>query len=82
MNFNILLLGQDEAILGMTWLREYNLRIDWTTGQVEIKDTRKSQQRQRTKSVWYRLGATYEEVEKAVNYIPKRYHRYKKLWDE
>ena len=42
MNFDILPLGQDEAILGMTWLREYNPKIDWTTGQVEIKDTRKS----------------------------------------
>jgi hypothetical protein len=27
-NFNILLLGQDEAVLGMIWLREYNLKID------------------------------------------------------
>ena len=32
--------------------------------------------------VWYRLGATYKEVKKVVNYIPKRYHRYKKLWNE
>jgi hypothetical protein len=31
-NFNILLLGQDEAVLGMIWLREYNLKIDWITG--------------------------------------------------
>ena len=30
--------------------------------------------------VWYRLKATYKEAKKAVNYIPKRYHRYKKLW--
>ena len=27
-NFNILLLGQDEAVLGIIWLREYNLKID------------------------------------------------------
>jgi hypothetical protein len=27
-NFNILLLGQDEAVLGMIWLREYNLKIN------------------------------------------------------
>jgi hypothetical protein len=27
-NFNILLLGQDKAVLGMIWLREYNLKID------------------------------------------------------
>jgi hypothetical protein len=31
-NFNILLLGQDKAVLGMIWLREYNLKIDWITG--------------------------------------------------
>ena len=25
---------------------------------------------------------TYKEAKKAVNYIPKRYHRYKKLWNK
>ena len=43
MNFDILLLRQDEVILGMIWLREYNLKINWIIGQVKIKDTRKSQ---------------------------------------
>jgi len=28
------------------------------------------------------LGTTYTEVEKELNYIPKRYHKYKKLWDK
>jgi len=28
------------------------------------------------------LGATYTEVEKELSYIPKRYHKYKKLWNE
>ena len=32
--------------------------------------------------VWYRLKATYKEVKKAVNYIPKKYHKYKKLWNK
>ena len=32
--------------------------------------------------VWYRLGATYKEIKKAVNYILKRYHKYKKLWNK
>ena len=32
--------------------------------------------------VWYQVGATYEEVQDKVNYVLKRYHRYKKLWDE
>jgi len=27
-NFNILLLGNDKAVLGMPWLQEYNLKID------------------------------------------------------
>jgi len=36
MNFNILLLGNDEAVLGMPWLQEYNLRINWIIGDVEI----------------------------------------------
>jgi len=36
MNFNILLLGNDEAVLGMPWLQEYNLKIDWTTGDIKI----------------------------------------------
>ena len=30
--FNILLLGKDKAVLGILFLREFNLRIDWTTG--------------------------------------------------
>jgi len=36
MNFNILLLGNNEAVLGMPWLQEYNLKINWTIGDVEI----------------------------------------------
>jgi len=32
MSFNILLLGQDKVILGMPWLQEYNLKIDWVIG--------------------------------------------------
>jgi len=36
MNFNILLLGNNKAVLGMPWLQEYNLRINWIIGDVEI----------------------------------------------
>jgi len=32
MSFNILLLGQDKAILGMPWLQKYNLKINWVIG--------------------------------------------------
>jgi len=32
--------------------------------------------------IWYQLNATYAEVEKELNYILKRYHKYKKLWNE
>jgi hypothetical protein len=31
-NFNILLLGQDKAVLKIIWLREYNPKINWITG--------------------------------------------------
>jgi len=36
MNFNILLLGNDKVVLGMPWLQEYNLKINWIIGDVEI----------------------------------------------
>ena len=29
--FNILLLGKDKAVLGMPFLREFNLKINWVT---------------------------------------------------
>jgi len=32
--------------------------------------------------IWYQLGITYAEVEKELNYILKRYCKYKKLWNE
>ena len=34
--FNILLLGKDKVVLGILFLKEFNLRINWITGQVEI----------------------------------------------
>ena len=30
-SFNILLLGKDKAVLGILFLREFNLKIDWVT---------------------------------------------------
>ena len=36
MLFNVLLLRKDKIILGMPFLREYNLRINWITGDVEL----------------------------------------------
>ena len=30
-SFNILLLGKDKAVLGMLFLKEFNLRINWIT---------------------------------------------------
>ncbi len=38
-SFDILLLGKDKAVLGMLFLREYNLRVDWVTGDVKIQNT-------------------------------------------
>ena len=37
-SFNILPLGKDKAILGMPQLQEYNPKINWVTGQVNIRD--------------------------------------------
>jgi len=35
-NFDILLLGNNKVVLGMPWLQEYNLKINWITGNVKI----------------------------------------------
>ena len=32
--------------------------------------------------IWYKVGAIYKEVKKTIGYIPKRYYKYKKLWNE
>ena len=37
-NFNILLLGRNKAVLEMPQLREYNLKINWIIGKINIKD--------------------------------------------
>ena len=36
MSFDVLLLGKDKAVLGMPFLREYNLRINWIMGDIKI----------------------------------------------
>ena len=30
-SFNILLLGKDKAVLGMPFLKEFNIKINWIT---------------------------------------------------
>ena len=35
-SFNVLPLGKDEAVLGMPFLQEFNLKIDWIIKEVEI----------------------------------------------
>ena len=35
-SFDVLLLGKNKVVLGMPFLREYNLRIDWVIGDVKI----------------------------------------------
>ena len=37
--FNILLLGKDKAVLRIPQLKEYNLKINWITGEVNIRNT-------------------------------------------
>ena len=38
-SFDVLLLGKDKTVLGMPFLQEYNPRINWITGDIEIRDT-------------------------------------------
>ena len=40
-SFNILPLRKDKAVLGMPFLQEFNLKINWVTGSVQIKNTKK-----------------------------------------
>ena len=35
-SFNILLLGKNKVVLGILFLKEFNLRINWITRQVKI----------------------------------------------
>jgi len=34
--FNVLLLGKNEAVLGILFLQEYNLKIDWIIRDIKI----------------------------------------------
>jgi len=34
--FNVLPLGRNKAVLGMPFLQEYNLKINWITGDIEL----------------------------------------------
>ena len=40
-SFNILPLGNNMVVLGMLFLQEFNLKIDWVIGLVQIRDIRK-----------------------------------------
>jgi len=42
--FDVLLLGKDKAVLKMLFLQEFNPKIDWITGKIEIKDIKKWKQ--------------------------------------
>ena len=35
-SFDVLLLGKDKIVLGMPFLQEYNLKINWIIGDVKI----------------------------------------------
>ena len=36
MLFDVLLLGKDKAVLGMLFLQEYNPKINWIIGDIEL----------------------------------------------
>ena len=42
--FNVLLLGKDEAVLRILFLQEFNLKIDWITEKVGIRNTEEQKQ--------------------------------------
>ena len=42
--FYILLLGKDKAVLKILFLQEFNLKIDWITKEIGIKDIKKQKQ--------------------------------------
>ena len=35
-SFNVLLLGKNKAVLEMLFLQEYNLKINWIIGDIEV----------------------------------------------
>ena len=41
MSFNILPLGNNKAVLGIPFLQEFNPKINWVTGLIQIKNTKK-----------------------------------------
>jgi len=61
-SFNILPLKKNKAVLGIPFLREYNPKINWVTGDIEIQDTQRHRIQQQTKLIWYQVRATYEEA--------------------
>ena len=50
-SFNVLLLGKDKAVLGMLFLQEFNPKIDWITGKVEIQNTQSWKVQQQAKLI-------------------------------
>ena len=38
-SFDVLPLGKDKAVLGMPFLQEYNLKINWVIEDIKIQDT-------------------------------------------
>ena len=41
MSFNILPLRKDKAVLGIPFLQEFNPKINWVIGLIQIRDTKK-----------------------------------------
>ena len=46
MSFNVLLLGKNKAVLGMPFLQEHNLKINWIIEDVKLQDMRNWKLRQ------------------------------------
>jgi len=64
----------------MTWLREYNPKIDWVTGQVEIR-----KHSQATVATRHQIGMVpsrrnIRRSQLELESVPQRYHKFAKIW--
>ena len=50
-SFDILLLGKDEAVLGMPFLQKFNPKINWITKTVKVNNTQSQRTQQQTKLI-------------------------------
>lgn len=92
--FDITDIGKWDLILGIPWLRKYNPKIDWTTGQVQWGDAAmknsRHPQRNMLATADRRLSTMEngnrtklsEELQQRLKDVPEEYHKYAKIFQE